>query len=263
MAPLDFSLVYPSMSSAAYHSVPNDAPEDGPEEKYLPPHTSRFPHLVPTLVAVICLQTVALVLAFSRKSPSHATRLYSPAQDLIEETITVYPLGFGSDLSPFQVSSSPELDKAWDDLYNFGISRIPKQQAALLPNKTSPIPGDPGYYIAELDVFHELHCLNMIRKALDPDYYPDWNIKNVQHSREHVSHCVDWIRQSIMCHADTSVIVWQWSPRYNQTTPRARIPHTCRKFEPILEWGRQNALLGDFDDSVYLEDELPVPPVIY
>lgn len=40
-----------------------------------------------------------------------------------------------------------------------GISRITKEQAAQLPNKTQPIPGDDGYYISELDVFHNLHCL--------------------------------------------------------------------------------------------------------
>jgi hypothetical protein len=98
-------------------------------------------------------------------------------QHLVEETLKIYPLGFGKDLSPFQVPSSPDLDQAWEDLYNcafsssnhrelpfdriilVGVSRIPKQEAAKLPNKTSPIPGDPGFYIVELDVFHELHCL--------------------------------------------------------------------------------------------------------
>ena len=40
-----------------------------------------------------------------------------------------------------------------------GISKISKDQAAKLPNKTHAIPGDEGYYIAELDVFHNLHCL--------------------------------------------------------------------------------------------------------
>jgi len=40
------------------------------------------------------------------------------------------------------------------------ILRIPKEQAALLPNRTEPITGDPdGYYIAQVDVFHQLHCL--------------------------------------------------------------------------------------------------------
>lgn len=34
-----------------------------------------------------------------------------------------------------------------------GISRITKDEAARLPNKTHAIPGDDGHYIAELDVF--------------------------------------------------------------------------------------------------------------
>lgn len=102
----------------------------------------------------------------------------APAQQAIEHVVTIYPLGFGHDLSPFQTPSSPELDQAWEDLYScksrphtpsqsrqlnlkcvVGISRIPRHQAERLPNRTHAIPGDPGYYIAELDVFHELHCL--------------------------------------------------------------------------------------------------------
>jgi hypothetical protein len=37
--------------------------------------------------------------------------------------------------------------------------KIPKSEAALLPNKTYPIKNEPGYYIIQLDVFHQLHCL--------------------------------------------------------------------------------------------------------
>jgi hypothetical protein len=40
-----------------------------------------------------------------------------------------------------------------------GISRITKDQARLLPNKTSAIPGDEDGYIVGLEVFHQLHCL--------------------------------------------------------------------------------------------------------
>lgn len=40
-----------------------------------------------------------------------------------------------------------------------GVSRIPKETAAKLVNYTIPIPGDPGYYIISLNVFHQLHCL--------------------------------------------------------------------------------------------------------
>jgi len=71
---------------------------------------------------------------------------------------------------------SPETDSAWQELYNSEslisiyrvaltdpsdtILRIPKEQAALLPNRTVPIVDDPeGYYISQIDVFHQLHCL--------------------------------------------------------------------------------------------------------
>jgi hypothetical protein len=40
-----------------------------------------------------------------------------------------------------------------------GISRIPISAAALLVNRTVPIPGDPEHYVVSLSVFHQLHCL--------------------------------------------------------------------------------------------------------
>lgn len=82
----------------------------------------------------------------------------------------------------FQSDPSPEVDKAWEDLYISAspaqyyawlnqllsldsTSRIPKSIAERLPNKTSEIYGDPdGYYIVGLEVFHQLHCL--VRKFL-------------------------------------------------------------------------------------------------
>ena len=41
----------------------------------------------------------------------------------------------------------------------FGLSKIPKDQARLLPNKTLAIPGDEENYAVGLAVFHQLHCL--------------------------------------------------------------------------------------------------------
>lgn len=43
--------------------------------------------------------------------------------------------------------------------------------AAQLPNRTTRIPGDDDGYIIGLDVLHQLHCLNMLRKSLYPDRY--------------------------------------------------------------------------------------------
>jgi hypothetical protein len=101
--------------------------------------------------------------------------------------------------------------------------RLPRSEAVLFPNKTSGIAGDPGYYLAELEIYHQLHCLvewnaspggrylwmlqNQIRQALHPKYYPNWGMHTIGAREFHIDHCVDRIRQGLMCNADTSVLV--------------------------------------------------------
>lgn len=51
-----------------------------------------------------------------------------------------------------------------------GTSTISKAEADKLPNPTLPIPGTDKYLI-QLDVWHQLHCLNDLRKLLYPDRF--------------------------------------------------------------------------------------------
>ncbi|KAF7345303.1 hypothetical protein MSAN_01907000 [Mycena sanguinolenta] len=231
-------------------------------------------HALAVLLVIETMALVVLVTVLLRR-PSQADGgmplgsqkvLYSPALSAVENEVKVYHLGFPGDLSPFQIPSSPELDLMWSDLYNFGVSRITKEEAARLPNKTHAIPGDPGHYIAELDVFHNLHCLNKVRMALDPDYYPDWRISTSnnhisaqKHATEHISHCIDWLRQSIMCHVDTSVIVWQWDSKANESRVKGNVAHTCRKFDKITEWAKERVLVNTYDPTVRIEDDIVIP----
>ncbi|KAJ7097046.1 hypothetical protein B0H15DRAFT_945726 [Mycena belliarum] len=237
--------------------------------------TSIFSRTV--LVGLLLIETLGLATAmlflFHRVHPTTCTTgldpnqlLYSPALVAVENEVRVYNIGFPGDLSSFQIPSSPALDQMWSDLYNFGISRISKDEAARLPNKTHAIPGDEGYYIAELDVFHNLHCLNKVRMALDPDYYPEWRISTTnnwipsqKNATEHVSHCLDWIRQSIMCAGDTSVIVWQWEDSANASIVKGDVAHTCRNFDRLRDWGHEHTLHVEYDPAVHIEDDIAVP----
>ncbi|KAK7062678.1 hypothetical protein VNI00_000166 [Paramarasmius palmivorus] len=228
--------------------------------KYAPSYRSLWVLVVlQSALLLACFTAIAILLRRDHGSHCSSRVLYSPALDAVEPQIKVFNVGFEGDLSPYQIPSSPELDRAWDDLYQFGISRITKEEATQLPNKTQPIPGDEDHYIAELDVFHNLHCLNMVRKALDPVYYSNWNITENAKAAQHVSHCVDWIRQSIMCHADTSVIVWQWEDWANETLVRGKVAHTCRNFEKIQDWAKEHQILDKFDGSVHLTDDITIP----
>ena len=52
-----------------------------------------------------------------------------------------------------------------------GVSAINSAEAAKLPNRTSAIPSSPNQFVVELDVFHQIHCLNALRKTLYPERY--------------------------------------------------------------------------------------------
>ncbi|KAF9486940.1 hypothetical protein BDN71DRAFT_770718 [Pleurotus eryngii] len=165
--------------------------------------------------------------------------LYSPANEAVSYQHRKFFNGFGRNISPFQVPPSKELDELWEDLHNFRISRIPKSQAKLLPNVMEAIPGDEEHYAVELNVFHELHCLNRIRKTIYSEHYPDMRI-SLPGKEIHMSHCLDSIRQSLVCSSDVSLIVWKWDEEAGQSFPRGNVVHRCRDLDRIKEWALEN-----------------------
>jgi hypothetical protein len=54
-----------------------------------------------------------------------------------------------------------------------GISGIKPEEAAKLHEPTAHLPWDNETYVISLAVFHQLHCVNHLRKVLYPDEYPE------------------------------------------------------------------------------------------
>ncbi|KAJ6629331.1 hypothetical protein B0H10DRAFT_1939740 [Mycena sp. CBHHK59/15] len=219
----------------------------GPPRDKWPSRRALFFVIVAQMIGLIWM---AFTVAMLRNTPGLLSSI-----DVVEYGVTTYAIGGDKQ---FHIPPSPVLDEAWNDLYNFGISQIPKIQAALLPNKTHPIPGDEGNYIVELDVFHNLHCLNMIRKALNFEYYTEMDPRVVE-TNDHLNHCVDWLRQSLMCAGDTSVVVWQWDEAQKKTTFQGDVAHTCRNFEKLREWGKSHMIRTTYNSSVRIEDDIVIP----
>ncbi|KAI0073073.1 hypothetical protein K474DRAFT_1603983 [Panus rudis PR-1116 ss-1] len=218
------------------------------------------------------LLTLVLAVALLRKeapncpiNPVYPQVLYSPAQEALEYEPKTFSMGFGSKKTIYQGPPSNETDKAWDDLYNrHGLSKIPKWQARLLPNKTLPIPGDEEYYAVGLAVFHQLHCLNIMRKGLSPEYYTDpvtGAIAGIPKDEwsDHLSHCVDNIRQSLMCASDISLVVWQWVEADQRASIMMNTAHSCRNFDRIVDWAKAHKRDRHFDMHVHVEDDIEIP----
>ncbi|KZT31466.1 hypothetical protein SISSUDRAFT_995092 [Sistotremastrum suecicum HHB10207 ss-3] len=140
-----------------------------------------------------------------------------------------------------------ETDQAWYDLYMVGLSRITKEEAAMLPNWTEPIVGDEDHYIITLDYIHQLHCLNMVRMALWPERYGEPVLgepimKDDPTPFDHVDHCINILRENIVCNADITPDPYQWDEDKRQIMPRFDSVRTCRNFEAIQEWQMQHRM---------------------
>ena len=55
------------------------------------------------------------------------------------------------------------------------------------------------------------------------------------HSRR-TDHCIELIRQALMCNADVGLITYDWVEGFELPFPNLNTRHTCRDFERIYEW---------------------------
>ena len=134
-------------------------------------------------------------------------------------------------------------------------------EAARFPIKTIPVTAasDAGYLLG-LSVFHDLHCLDSLRQAIWADASHEATgseSTSHDHGPEHLMHCVNSLREKLMCHADVAPLSWQWSEAEDGLRVYSDVPHQCRDFSAVLEWGKEHAYDGSVDTSWWPEGRPP------
>ncbi|KAF8983073.1 hypothetical protein BDQ17DRAFT_1261724, partial [Cyathus striatus] len=178
-----------------------------------------------------------------------------PGNHLVEYFPVTFHTGYEENRPIYDKPPSKEVDDAWSSLYKYASIQISKSDAARLPNKTWPILTDSDrHYVSGFDVFHQLHCLDYIRKATHESHY------NLTNKDTTVQYCISALRQSIMCTADLSAIVFQWSESRKRVIERADIVHSCRNFTKIYEWTIQNHFdMASLNLTAYVGDDIVIP----
>ncbi|KAJ3985985.1 hypothetical protein F5890DRAFT_1069353 [Lentinula detonsa] len=172
--------------------------------------------------------------------------LYSPAQDAVRYEVRYFNASLRTDITEYQGTPTEDIDKNWEDLYRYSIAQIPASEANKLIDKTLPIPGDDENYIVTLEVFHQLHCLNLLRKSLYPDYYSTTLV-------DHLDHCVDILRQALTCTVDINPLSWHWYEPRQATETKLNGAHKCVDFGKIQDWAYEHKLQTPFDESVNVQ----------
>jgi len=97
-----------------------------------------------------------------------------------------------------------------------------------------------GGYIAATIGAHQVHCLHYIWQDHYLTYYPKEQEEKKQRVPElyelHYEHCVDYIRQSLMCQFDTGIIPYNWVLDHQNPTPNASTHHKCVDWDALQVW---------------------------
>ncbi|KAF1952071.1 hypothetical protein CC80DRAFT_508414 [Byssothecium circinans] len=152
--------------------------------------------------------------------------------------------------------AGPDVDAAWEalgtDYRSVVIPPEEAEQTGLRSDqvKVASIYGDG--YPANVEGLHHLHCLNLLRKSLkwNYDHYQKQGrgpFSNSEHIvRYHVTHCLDILRQQLMCVTDIGVLGQVWWQPDNQDYPEPFVDfntkHRCRDFEAIRKWAKAHQL---------------------
>lgn len=90
--------------------------------------------------------------------------------------------------------------------------RITKEEAAHLDHPTAHFPTEKykDHYLVGLVVFHQLHCVSNLRRALYPKRYNSSLIDedgNVDYAKwHHLDHCLDQLRTYLECHPEMTAM---------------------------------------------------------
>ncbi|KAM0800908.1 hypothetical protein BDR22DRAFT_805330, partial [Usnea florida] len=105
-------------------------------------------------------------------------------------------------------------------------------------------------YIAGVEVFHHLHCLNVVRQFASRDMYPEslvptlfmYNSPAV--ARAHVNHCIEALRAALTCNADLMPYLWYKYPEEGDGPAKEdfQATHKCKRFDRIADWLRENGV---------------------
>ncbi|KAF1997771.1 hypothetical protein P154DRAFT_524513 [Amniculicola lignicola CBS 123094] len=89
----------------------------------------------------------------------------------------------------------------------------------------------PGYMMSS---FHQLHCLSYLAEHFQQGYGGIALDEEVAH---HSAHCFNYLRQGIMCAADTTL------EGKTEEGPGEGSEHECTDYDALLEWANEHAAM--------------------
>ncbi|OTA65064.1 hypothetical protein K449DRAFT_420806 [Hypoxylon sp. EC38] len=234
------------------------------------------------LINTVLLIAIIIVLSVSHNekpdqcSEVECARMTSHYSPLLEDDADVIEYetrrfrGALEHQSIYKGTPNKALDEAWTVLTHMNNSGVPAEVIDRIGKSRIAVKypeSQGGQYDIGIEVFHHMHCLNIIRQYTYKEYYLYGELENRPKSftdpehiiRAHIDHCIEMLREVLLCQGDVGIITYNWVKPWG-IYPDFSTEHKCRKLDKIVAWADKHALPDEDpepdEDTVYL----PGPP---
>ncbi|KAI0480009.1 hypothetical protein F4859DRAFT_478102 [Xylaria cf. heliscus] len=166
----------------------------------------------------------------------------------------------------YRLPPSPAVDEAWDQITHVNLISISEDEIRKLGKDPSLAIRSPESwwseswgdgYLGQIDVFHQIHCLNMLRQGLvtNYNYYygKKYGLSPPLQFGMHLNHCLGTVLENLMCHADVDIVTFNWRESQNDPFPDFAVRKQCRDFEAVVELQRKKKLNNAIERWLALE----------
>ncbi|KAI1134478.1 hypothetical protein F5Y05DRAFT_205890 [Hypoxylon sp. FL0543] len=241
-------------------------------ELRLPPKRHHLWKIVIVTITVLNVVLFSVSLAMFSASRIQKARFnmelrqastYSPVLDRLDLEMkprmvqgTLFPAKEGASVA--RELPNAAADELWEEWELSRFYPLTRDDIVRMGKEPSTVPkledvewglGDDAY-LGAFDVYHQIHCLNVLRQNAYRSYY---HLQTGNHSAMglpeiHINHCVDILLQALQCSGNVNFMTYHWVAGQEYPQPDMSINRQCINFEKLTAFRREHGL--DLDKYV-------------
>ncbi|KAG5348649.1 hypothetical protein C0989_009210 [Termitomyces sp. Mn162] len=134
--------------------------------------------------------------------------------------------------------------------------------ASVFPRGHGFVKGGEDQQFYAISMYHQMHCLNSFRRLFNSVHPRNVSRSNSEHKTKHAMHCLAYLRQMVLCSADTTLepafAAQDTDGRKTQAAYGSGVTHQCRDWVQVREYAEGNYGLWEDEATDFVTSEISV-----
>lgn len=208
-----------------------------------------FTHTLSLACVVTLLWTINGFHSHYQNACATIHETWTPASEALgNEFDTLTFMGTFASWTPYKGPPTEEVKQAWARLsHDVPFLNLTKNEILALDRSPHSVqyPDEMGGgYFGLLEATHQLHCLERVWQDHHLEHFPKAQAEKNKMPlfyEQHYEHCLDIIRQRLMCTADSGIVTFRWVKGTPNPYPDFNTRHQCRSWEKLTNFAKSRA----------------------